>query len=179
MYELMKELDDLSDERKLDIMNDYTGFFAEQADIGRTEEEIISLLHSPKEIAESYRNGEPVELESFGAKSEERQPAHKRVLKFILLIPCAVIYVPFTAVIGAALVLLSVALCAATVALSVFAFSAVKLSIGFVLIGAGGIIFTASFVMLCVAFVRLTGKMVLYLPKYMAGVLKDRSVTDI
>ena len=27
MYELMKELDDLSDERKLDIVNDYTLFF--------------------------------------------------------------------------------------------------------------------------------------------------------
>lgn len=178
MYELMKELDGMSDEQKYDIMNAYTGLFSEQTERGISEQEIVDMLHSPKEIADSYLNGTPVPLDLFISQNENRQSKHKNILKFIMLMPCAVIYVPVTAMIGAALVLLSVILCTVSIAVSVYSFSAAHLSFGFIIIGAGGIIFTFSFVMLCVIFVRLTGMMVTYFPKYMSRVLNntDRSV---
>jgi len=178
MYELMKELDFMSDEKKYDIMNDYNGFFSEQTDNGKSEDEIIDLLRSPKEIAESYRSGMPLSLEFLTSDSSEHIPAYKRIIKFILLIPCAVVYVPVTAVLGAVLIALSVILCAVGVAVSVYSFSALHLSLGFAVIGIGGIVFTFAFVMLCVAFVQLTSKMVTYFPRYMGRLLgnTDRSV---
>ncbi len=178
MYELMKELDGMSDEKKYDIMNDYTGFFSEQTDNGRSPEEIISMLHSPKEIAESYKKGKPVELDVFASGSEDDTPAYKRVVKFILLIPCALVIVPLSALAGALLVALSVVLCVAGVAVSVYSFFASSLSFGFIIIGIGGILFTFSFVMLCVSFIQLTAKMVKSFPNYMGRVLNntDRSV---
>ena len=185
MYELMKELDGMSDEKKYDIMNDYTGFFSEQTDNGRSPEEIISMLHSPKEIAESYKKGKPVELDVFASGSEDDTPAYKRVVKFILLIPCALVIVPLSALAGALLVALSVVLCVAGVAVSVYLGGrriikkfASSLSFGFIIIGIGGILFTFSFVMLCVSFIQLTAKMVKSFPNYMGRVLNntDRSV---
>lgn len=179
MYELMKELDGMSDEQKYTVMSDYTSLFDEQTEMGRTEDEIISKLLSPKEIAEGYRSGTPVPLELFTSHDEDQLPAFKRVLKFILLIPCAVVIVPLAALAGAALAALSLALCAASVALSVYSFAAVNLSFGFFITGVGGIVFTFSFIMLCVAFVQLTAKMTAWFPKYMGKVLKDGSVKSL
>ena len=173
MYELMKELDGVNDESKYVIMNDYTGFFSEQTDNGRSVDEIIAMLHTPKEIAESYKNGKPFEPTCIASDTQEKNPAYKRVLKFILLIPCAIVLESLSALAGTLLVLLSVILCIASVAVSVYSFSALSLSFGFIIIGIGGILFTFSFIMLCVASVQLTVKMLTAFPKYMSRVLNN------
>ncbi len=176
MYELMVELADIPDEEKVVIMNDYTQFFTEHTEQGMSEENIINALSSPKEIANGYKNGLPLPIEGIESVYINEQSGKVTaisVLKFILLIPVAAIYIPVTAVLGIAILLLSLALCAASVCLSVFSFTVASLQTGFILLGIGGIFFTLAFLILSVVIFKGAIKTVLVFPKLMGRVLKN------
>lgn len=173
MYELMKELDGIPDESKYIIMNDYSGYFSEQEDKGLSVDDIIAKLGSPEKIALSYKNGVPVLPEEIGEVTDKGNRTPLSVLKFILMIPAAALYVPLTASLGLVMFSAAAVLCVASIALSVYAFSALSLSFGFIIVGIGGVLFTFSFVMLCVTVCRLAVRMVTAFPKYMGRVLNN------
>lgn len=178
MYELMKELNDLPDESKYIIMNDYTEFFSEQEDKGRSAEDIIGGLSSPKQIALGYRNGMPVPIEGITESEHTGRRTPLSVLKFVLMLPAAVLYVCVTAALGLVMLAVAALLCVGGVALSVYSFAALSLSFGFIIVGIGGVLFTFAFVVLCVSVFRLAVRMVTAFPKYMGRVLytKQKSV---
>lgn len=175
MYKLMVELTDLPDEKKYVIMNEYTQFFDERLDRGMSEEQIAEALPAPKVIAQAYKDGSPLpigEMQSiYDGKSSSRTAAS--VFKFICLIPVAVLYFPIVTVLGLALFLIAVALCAACVCMSVFSFTAVPLQTGFILTGIGGIFFTLTFLFLSILIFKGVFVLLKIFPAFMGSVLNN------
>lgn len=176
MYELMVELADIPDNEKVVIMNDYTQLFSESTEQGMSEESIISSLATPKEIAQSYKDGAPLPIKGVDSVYSNEQGGNitaSSIMKFILLIPVAIIYVAVTSAFGLVVLLLCLALCAVSVCLSVFSFTVAGLQSGFILLGIGGIFFTLAFLMLCVVVFKGAIKIILKIPKYMGSVLRN------
>lgn len=176
MYELMVELADISDKEKVVIMNDYTQLFSESIEQGVSEENIIASLATPKEIAQSYKDGSPLPIKGVDSVYNCEQGGNmttSSIMKFILLIPVAILYVAVTSALGLATLFLCLVLCAASVCISVFSFTVASLQTGFILLGIGGIFFTLAFLILCVVVFKSAIKIVLKFPKYMGSVLRN------
>lgn len=176
MYELMTELGDLSDEKKYIVMNEYTQYFNEKTESGMSEESIISSLHSPKDIAQSYKSGSPIRLEGVSSVCVSPCEGGKTplsVFKFILLIPAAAVYITVLSALGLSVLLASFLLCAASVCLSVFSFTVASLQTGFVLLGIGGIFFAFAFLMLSVVIFKGALRLICFFPALMGRVLRN------
>lgn len=177
MYELMKEISFLSDEEKINVMNDYTLYFSQQINKGLTEEEACGALCSPAEIADSYRNGAPLPIlgvDSVYKEENERGKTPLSVFKFICLIPAAVVYLPVVAVVGLVLFVMAIALCAVCVGVSVFSFTLLSINTAFIFVGIGMILFTVVFLLLSVLIFRATIYFLRLLPGFMKGVLQNK-----
>ena len=178
MYDLMVELEGVPDEDKLVLMNDYNQYFTDRIEGGMSEDDIVSRLRSPKEIAASFKNGTPIPIEGvdsvlIGVQKGNKTPMS--VFKFILLIPVCAVYEVFAVSVGLVLLAVTLVLCAVCALASVAAFMSVPLSRGFILLGVGGIFLTFAFVMLCTAvFAGALGAAAKF-PGFMGRVLNNRT----
>lgn len=177
MYDLMLEIGDLPDEEKYSIVNECNLFFSDHLALGLDEEAIVASLKTPKELADSYKNGMPFTLADVYSVYDGKFDGKVTVgsfLKFAALLPLAFVYVPVMFVVGLALFLISAALCVASVCLTVFSFMSAGLSAGFVATGIGGIFFTAAFFALSIIICRAAAIWVTFMPKFMGRVLKNK-----
>lgn len=178
LYKLTLALGDLPDEEKLIITTDYTQFFEEQKRGGASEEEIISTLASPEEIASSYKSGNPLPISGvrsiYDASDDGGGATPLSVLKFICLIPAAIVYLPVTVLLGLTVLLVDILLCVLSVCASVLSFASSSLQTGFILTGIGGILFTFGFALLAVIIFKKALSVVLILPEFMGRVLKNK-----
>ena len=178
MYDLMVELDGVPDEDKFVLMNDYNQYFTDRIDEGLSEDDIISKLRSPKEIADGYRNGVPIPIDGVDSVLSSSQRGEKTplsVLKFVLLIPVCALYEVLAVSVGVILLAAVAALCAAGSLVSVAAFMSASLNTGFMLLGIGGIFLTFAFIMLCAAVFGGALGAVKKFPGFMGNVLHNRT----
>ena len=170
MYELMSELENLPDEEKLAVMNEYNNYFYEKTESGMSENEAAQLLPSPKEIADSYRSGEPYELG--GEHTEKKQSLSPLgVLLFILMIPVCAVYEALAFVMGTGASVVMLALCVAAAFFGVACFGVSALSHGFILLGIGGLFLTVALVLFSAAMFKGIAAAFAWFPRTMGRVL--------
>lgn len=177
LYQLMKELDEFPDEMRYMIVNDYAFYYGEQLEKGLSEEQISKNLYSPKEIAESYKNGQPLTptgTDSIYKSDREKSRTALSIFKFICLIPVAIIYMPVASVLGLALFLCTICLGIISVCVSVFSFTVSGINLGFIFTGIGGIFFTAAFVFLSIIIFKSALALIRAFPEFMGRVLNNK-----
>ena len=179
MYELMTAVHHLSDEAQYIIMQDYNEFFFNKKEEGLSEDEIISILPSPKTIAAEYKDG-GMPLPVDGMKMTERaQPPSKptalSTFLFILLIPLCVVYELLMLIGSIICVVLLFALCVAFALVSVGCFSICSLSAGFVVLGIGALIVTTAGVLLSAGMFKALWAGFLWFPKYINRVRLNKT----
>ena len=176
MYELMVELTDLPDEKKYVIMNDYNQVFSENLEKGLSEEQITEKLQSPRVIAQSYKDGSPLPLPGIDSiyNVEKSKRTAASTLKFICLIPAAIIFFPLVTFLGLTFFLLSAGLCVVGVCIGVFSFTVASIQIGFIFMGIGGIFFTLSFLFLSIFILKAAFFILKAFTSFMKGILYNR-----